>query len=127
MKNQKKWNKSWKKSVQPRKQKAYVRNAPLHVKNKLLSAHLSKELHDKHKIRSVRVRKGDKVKIMTGQFKNKIGKVEKVDTKKMKLYITGVDQIKMDGSKALYPVHHSNVLITELDLSDKRRLGEMKK
>lgn len=126
MKNQNKWSRSWKKSVQPRKQRAYVKNAPLHVLGKLLCSHLSKELREKHNIRSLRVRKGDKVKVVTGQFKNKIGKVERVDVKKRKIYITGVDQTKMDGSKALYPVHHSNVVITELELSDKRRLGEKK-
>jgi len=98
----------------------------LHVRNKLICAHLSKELREKHKLRSIRVRKGDKVKVIVGQFRNKIGKVDRIDTKKRKLYITGVEQSKMDGSKALYPVHHSNVLITELDLSDKRRLNEVK-
>ncbi len=127
MKNQNKWCKTWKSSVQPRKQRAYVRNAPIHIRGKLLCSHLSKELKDKHKFRSLRVRKGDKVKVMRGQFKNKIGKVEKVNTKKQKLFITGVEQNKMDGTKALYPVHPSNVLIVELDLSDKLRLGEKKK
>ena len=127
MKNQKKWNKNWKRSVQPRKQRAFVRNAPDHIRNKLLCAHLSKELKEKHKIRSIRVRKGDKVKVMIGQFKNKIGKVDRVSTKRQRLFITGVEQTKMDGTKALYPVHPSNVMITELDLSDKRRLSEVKK
>ncbi|RLE47350.1 50S ribosomal protein L24 [Candidatus Woesearchaeota archaeon] len=127
MKNQKKWNRSWKRSVQPRKQRAFVRNAPVNVRGNLMGAHLSKELREKFKFRSVRIRKGDKVRVMLGQFKNKIGKVERVDTKRKKVYITGVEQSKLDGSKALYPVHHSNVMIVELDLSDKRRFGEVKK
>jgi large subunit ribosomal protein L24 len=126
MKNQKKWCKSWNRSVQPRKQRKYISNAPLHVKSSLLCSHLSKELREKHKIRSIRVKKGDKVKVMTGQFKGVIGKVDKVDTKKSKLYIVGVDQLKLDGTKAQYPVHSSNVLIVELDLNDRKRLGEKK-
>lgn len=126
MKNQNKWCKSWNASIQPRKQRAFIRNAPLHTRSNLMCSHLSKELREKYKTRSLRVRKGDKVKVMTGQFKNTIGKIEKVNTKKHKLYITGVEQKKIDGTKAMYPIHPSNVLITELDLEDKRRIGEKK-
>ncbi len=127
MENQNKWAKTWKSSVQPRKQRAYVKNAPLHVRNKLVCSHLSKELRVKFKTRSFRVRKGDKVKVLRGQFKGKMGKVENVNTKRQKIYITGVEQTKMDGSKALYPVNASNVMILELDSSDKRRFNEVKK
>ena len=42
-----------------------------------MSAKLSKELRAKQNIRSVRVRTGDKVKILRGQFKGKTGVVEK--------------------------------------------------
>ncbi len=121
------WNQSWKASTQPRKQRAYVRNAPLHAQGPLLAGHLSKELRAKHKTRSIRIRVGDKVKIMRGAFRNKSGKVERINVQDRKVYITGIELIKRDGSKAMYPVHPSNILIQELDLSDKRRLGEVKK
>lgn len=117
------WNKSWKASVQPRKQRAYVRSAPLHVRGDFIASHLSKELRQKHKRRAVRLKVGDKVKIMRGSFRNKTGKVERINVKEQKVYITGIELVKRDGSKALIPVHPSNVLIQELDLSDKRRLG----
>jgi large subunit ribosomal protein L24 len=122
-----KWNRDWKGSVQPRKQRAYVRNAPLHVKSELVASHLSKDLRQKHKRRAVRVKVGDKVKVMRGTFRNKSGKVERVNVKEQKVYITGVELIKRDGSKALFPVHPSNLLIQELDAADKRRFGEVKK
>lgn len=126
MKNQNKWSGSWNNSTQPRKQRAFTRNAPIHIRGKLMCSHLSKELQEKHKIRSLRIKKGDKVKVITGQFKNKIGKIDSVNVKRQKIFIVGVEQTKIDGSKAQYPVHPSNVMIVELDLNDKRRLGEMK-
>ena len=60
---------------------------------------------------------------MRGNFKGKIGKVERVDTKATKVYILGIEVAKKDGSKSLYPIHPSNLLIQELVL-DKKRLGE---
>lgn len=120
---QKTWNRNWKKSVQPRKQRVYVYNAPAHVRNEFIVSHLSKDLRAKHKRRAIRVKVGDKVKVMRGTFKNKSGKVERVNVKEQKVYITGVELVKRDGGKALFPVHPSNLLIQELDLTDKRRLG----
>jgi len=121
----KSWSAHWKGSVKPSKQRKYVREAPLHVKRNLLAAHLSKELRGKHKMRAIPVRVGDKVTVMTGQFRKKSGKVERVDVKKSKVYVAGVEFTKKDGSKAAYPVHASNIIITELH-HDKRRLGEAK-
>jgi len=117
----KQWSKDWKASKQPKKQRKYFHNLPAHLKGKLLSSHLSKELHKKYAMRSMRARKGDKVKVMRGQNKGKTGTIEMVDTKNIKIYITGVEFTKRDGSKTKQPVHPSNVLIQELNTSDKRR------
>lgn len=123
------WNTNWTGSKKPTKQRNYVRNAPLHVRSTLLGSHLSKDLRLKLKQRSLRVRKGDKVKVMRGQHKGKIGTVDRLNTKRMKVYVTGVEFIKKDGSKAMYPIHPSNLMIQELQ-TDKRRLlqreGEQK-
>lgn len=121
-----KWSSSWKASKKPSKQRNYVRNAPLHVRSKLLGSHVSKDLRGKLKTRSLRVRRGDKVKVMRGQYKGKTGTVDRVDTKRGKIFITGVDFVKKDGSRALYPVHASKIMIQDLEGSDKRRLGEQK-
>lgn len=117
-----KFSETWKRSKQPRKQRKYRFNAPLHTKNKFLSSHLSKELKEKYNRRNITTRKEDKVKVLRGQFKGKIGKIERVDLKKTKVYITGMELIKKDGTKVLYPIHPSNILITELNLDDKRRI-----
>ena len=118
----KKFTKSWKKSVQPRKQHAYAHNAPLHIKGDFVASHLSKELRTKYSHRSLRLRVGDKVIIMIGNYKKKTGKVERINIRNQKVYITGIELTKRDGSKAMRPIHPSNVVIQELNLSDKRRL-----
>jgi|SRR3989344_7262470 len=117
----KKWNKKWKASVLPRKQRKYAYNAPLHVLRKLLSVHLSKELRQKYGKRNIKLRKEDTVKILRGQFKGKIGKVARIDVKHQKIYVDGVNIIKRDGSKIFYPINPSNLMITELYLDDKIR------
>ncbi len=87
----------------------------------MLGSHLSKELKEKHNKRTMRPIKGDKVRVMKGQHKNKSGKIERIDVNKMKAYITGIDMIKKDGSKVIYPIHVTNLQIVELNLEDKKR------
>lgn len=115
------WIKSWKSSVQKRKQRKYRRNAPLHVLRKFFGCNLSKELRKKYSRRNIPLRKGDKIKIIRGQFKGKIGKVEKVLMKRERVYIEGIQITKKDGNKVYYPIHPSNLMISELNLEDKLR------
>ena len=111
---------NWLSSIQPRKQRKYRFNAALHTKGKFLSARLSKELTEKHKTRNARVRSGDKVLIMRGQFKSVIGLVERVDLSRERINVAGATLSKKDGSKVAYPIHPSNVQITSL-VEDKKR------
>ncbi|MEM2130983.1 MAG: 50S ribosomal protein L24 [Candidatus Woesearchaeota archaeon] len=113
---------SWKSSKKPKKQRKYLYNAPLHIKAKFLHAHLSDELAKKTGKKAIRVRTGDKVKVMKGQFKGIVGDVEKVFTKTSKVYINGVEIQKKDGTKVKYPIHASNIMIIEMKTSDKLRL-----
>lgn len=115
------FSKNWKSSRRPAKQRKYAHNAPLHVQRKFLSAHLSKELRAKHGRRSIPVASGDKVKVLRGQFKGRENKIERVDIKKPGIYITGIETTKKDGSKSAIPLKTSNVMITELNLGDKKR------
>ena len=116
-----KFSNKWKSSKKPSKQKKYVYNAPLHVRHKLMSAHLIEELIKKYKRRNLPVKKGDKVIIMRGQFKGTTGNINKVNLKKLRVYIDGAEVIKKDGTKTFYPIHPSNVIIKELNLTDKER------
>jgi large subunit ribosomal protein L24 len=122
----KEFSKSWISSKKPNKQRKYRFNAPLHMRGEFLNVHLSKELRLKYNMRALRVRVGDKVRIMRGQFKKQEGKVEEVNMKYLKVYISKIEHVKRDGSKARYPLQPSNLLLVELDTEDKKRFKDRK-
>jgi len=122
-----KFSTKWKASKQPRKQRKFIARAPLHIKRKLLSVNLSKELRKKQGKRNVVARKGDIVKIMRGKFKKKQGKIIEIKTKLGKIYIEGIQAKKMDGSKTNVPIKASNLQIIELNVDDKKRKLKIKK
>ncbi|MBU1136442.1 MAG: 50S ribosomal protein L24 [Nanoarchaeota archaeon] len=117
---------SWKSSKQPRKQRKYRAKAPLHIKHKMMSANLDKELRKKYSKKSFPVKKGDLVKIMRGKFKGKTGKINKVNLRKLKISIEGMQTQKKDGTKINVYFDPSNVQIKELDLKDSRRERKLK-
>jgi len=88
---------------------------------KLLSASLSAELFQEHKVRSLGVRNGDTVAVSRGNFRDVEGKVSKVDRKTGYVYIEGVTREKADGSARQIPIHSSKIVIRRLVLDDKRR------
>ncbi len=112
-------------SVQARKQRKALYSAALHQQQKFMHVHLSPELRKKHGRRNVQLRKGDKVKILRGNFKKKEAAIEKIDLKRGKIYLTGIETIKKDGSKVAYPLKASNLMIITLDLSDKKRKAKL--
>lgn len=116
---------TWKKSVQPRKQRKYAYNAPYHIKGKFLAANLSKDLREKYGVRSLRLRVGDKVKVLRGNHKGKEGKIESVDVQRTFVNVAKIEHIKPDGSKRPIPLHPSSVQIIEPDLSDKKRKAKL--
>ncbi len=116
---------SWKSSTQPRKQRKYRYNAPSNVKRKFLAVNLAKELRAKHGARSVKIRTGDKVKVLRGNHRTKIGVVDKVDLANLKVFVSGIEIAKKDGSKAKVALNPTNLQITELKLDDKKRKDKL--
>lgn len=112
---------SWVGSVQPRKQRKYRHNAPLHLRHGMLAAHLHKSLRKEFGTRAMPVRKGDEVEIMRGEFKGRRGAVSHVDTKKLKVYIENIKRKKVSGQEMQVPVDPSNLMITKLEMEDKER------
>ena len=116
-----KFSKNWIKSKQPRKQRKYLANAPINIRRKFIVSTLSKELREKYNRRNFKLKKGDKVKILRGQYKGRTGKIDRINIKERKIYIQGIENIRKDGTKAMYPIHPSNLMITELLIEDKKR------
>ncbi len=114
------------KTIQPRKQHKMLHEAPSHVRSKLFSAPLSSTLKDTHRVSSIPVRTGDTVRLMRGDKKGVEGKVTRVDRSKYRLFVEGITREKVDGTAIQVPIHPSKVMITNLNLDDKRRRESLK-
>ena len=115
------------KSKQPRKQRKFRANAPLHTRHKFLSAHLAPELRKKYGKRSIPIRKGDEVLVMRGSFKKKKVKVTSVELKRSLIVLDGIQRSKKDGTKVKVYFAPSNLKIISLNLDDKKRIKVMER
>ena len=116
-------------SHQPRKQRKARYKASSHEKSKFLNAQLSSALKEKYGKKTLRVVKGDTVKVTRGDFTGDEGVVDIIETGRAKLVVHGVSSTKADGTEVPRVIDASKVEITRLNLKDKRReekLGEGK-
>ena len=102
-----------------------IHNAPLSLRSKSMSAHLSGQLRKTYGHRNIRVIPGDSVSINRGVYKNIDGKVEKVKPH-LGVVISGVQKQKAEGKKIDVYIHPSNLLVTSLNLDDKWRAKKLK-
>ena len=119
-------------STKARKQRKARANAPLHLKKRMVAAHLDSALMKEFNVRSLPVRKGDTVKIIRGHkdFRTGEAKVASVDLKSCKIIVENITIPKADGTQKPKPIDPSDVLITKLDLSDpwrKEKLDSLKR
>ena len=118
---EKEFSKKWVSSTQPRKQRKYRANAPLHKRQKMMSVHLDKKLIKDLKTRSLPVRKGDKVLVMRGKFRKLTGEITEVNLKKMVVFIDSAKRKKTSGQEVPVALQPSNLKIIELKRDDKKR------
>ena len=123
----KEFSTKWIGSKHPRKQRKYLANAPLHIRHKLISVNLSKDLRKKYGKRNFPLRKDDEVRVMKGEFKGKTGKIESVDLKKLRVKIVGINRTKKDGTKLSVYFNSSNLQIKELNLEDRKRIQALER
>lgn len=114
-------------STKANKQRKARANAPLHMKKRMVSAHLSSALMSEFNVRSLPIRKGDTVKVIRGakDFRAIEAKVASVDLKSCKIIVENVTIPKADGTQKPKPVDPSDVLLTKLDLSDPWRKSKL--
>ena len=93
-----------------------------HKRDKLLGANLSENLREQQSRRSMRVVKGDTVRILRGEYVGIEGKVEKVNTERSTLSIEGVQREKIRGGNVKVQIHASNVQIISLNTDDEYRM-----
>ena len=116
--------------VKRKKQKKQRRSfalRKLHLEGKELGAHLSKELRKSLGMRSLQLRKGDKVKVMRGSHNGFSGKIIKINRRKCQVFLENLNRKKADGTEVPLPLHPSNLLLVELERSDEKRIKVKKK
>merc|ERR1712034_291009 len=96
-----------------RKNRARHFNAPSHVRRKIMSAPLSKDLRQKYNVRSLPIRKDDEVMVVRGHFKGQqTGNV---------VHVHRMQREKVNGSTVQVGIHPSNCVITKLKLDKDRK------
>ncbi|XP_014237640.1 60S ribosomal protein L26-like [Trichogramma pretiosum] len=107
--------------------------APSHIRRRLMSAPLSKELRTKYNVRSMPIRKDDEVQVVRGHYKGQqVGKVVQVYRKKFVVYIERIQREKSNGSSVQVGIDPSKVVIVKLkmdkdrkDIVDRRSKGRL--
>ena len=115
------------KITKPTKQRKMMYQAPLNERYKRFAAPLSAKLKELHNTNSLPVKTGDTVMIMRGDRKGTEGKISQVDRKHYRIFIEGANREKVDGTNIPVPIHPSKVMITRLNLDDKRRKELLKR
>jgi large subunit ribosomal protein L24 len=94
---------------------------PKHIRDAMIHSTLADNLREEHGRRSIRVIKGDNVRVMRGEYNGIEGKIEKVNTQRGTLAIEGIQREKVRGGNVKVQIHASNVKIIGLNLDDKKR------
>eukprot|EP00932_Pfiesteria_piscicida_P001733 SRR837773.11681.p2 GENE.SRR837773.11681~~SRR837773.11681.p2 ORF type:complete len:149 (+),score=62.82 SRR837773.11681:39-449(+) len=114
-------------SVSRRKSRKAHFTAPSHLRRKIMSAPLSKDLRTKYNVRSLPIRRDDEVTICRGHFRDREGKVTTVYRKKWRIHIERVTRDKANGQTVPIGIHPSKVVITKIKLDkDRKALLERK-
>jgi len=104
-----------------RSRKAHFQ-APSHLRRKIMSAALSKELRAKYNVRSMPISADDEVKIVRGKFKGEqTGKVISVYRKKYVVHVERIQREKASGQSVHIGLNTSNLVITKFGKLNKDR------
>jgi large subunit ribosomal protein L24 len=102
-------------------------HTPANLGDRRISSTLSDSLREQYQRRSLRVIKGDNVRVLRGEYSGIEGKVEKINTTRGSLSIEGIQREKVKGGNVKVQIHASNVTITGLNFDDKRRQKSLEK
>ncbi|MGD0329554.1 MAG: 50S ribosomal protein L24 [Nitrososphaeria archaeon] len=108
-------------SDKPSKVRSRMFNAPLHKLGKIINARLSDDLRTKYAFKTARIKKGDSVKIVRGEYAGVEGKVTGVHVENGTISVEGVYRERVKGEQTPVKITASKVMITSLNLDDKLR------
>ncbi|KAL5118278.1 60S ribosomal protein L26A [Pleosporales sp. CAS-2024a] len=102
-------------------------SAPNSVRRVIMSAPLSKELREKHGVRSIPLRKDDEIQVVRGSNKGREGKITSVYRLKYCIHVNGIVREKSNGQSVPVPLAPSKVVVTKLKLDkDREQILERK-
>merc|ERR1739840_84487 len=105
-----------------RKQRKRHFTAPSHIRRKLMTAPLSKDLKQKYGVRNIPIRKDDEVQVVRGHYKGQqVGKVVQCYRKKFCVYIERIQREKANGASVFVGIHPSKVCIVKLKMDKDRK------
>merc|ERR1739840_65218 len=102
--------------------------APSHIRRKLMTSPLSKDLRSKYGVKNMPIRKDDEVQVVSGHYKGQqVGKVVQCYRKKFCVYIERIQREKANGANVHVGIHPSKTVIVKLKLDkDRKKILERK-
>lgn len=114
------------KTIRPSKQRKRMATGVYHTKRRLLVSPLDNAMQKEVNKKKAVIRKGDTVKIMVGSNKGKTSAVLRVNYDKGLVYLKDIKVTNSRGQEKNPPINASNLLITGLVLTDKKRFPKKK-
>merc|ERR1711992_313400 len=109
-------------SASSKKQRKRHFTAPSHIRRKLMTSPLSKDLRSKYGIKNIPIRKDDEVQVVRGHYKGQqVGKVIQCYRKKFCVYIERIQREKANGASVPVGIHPSKVCIVKLKMDKDRK------
>ena len=113
-------------SRQPRRQRKAMFTADSFERRRRMSVPLSKELRTRYGRRSIPLRKGDTVRILSGSYVGREERVAKVDRRSYSVTLDNVTGKTADAKLKPLPIRPSHLVLTRLNLSDPWRRRVLK-
>lgn len=113
-------------SRQPRRQRRALFTATSFERRRRMSVPLSRELRTRYGRRSLPVRKGDTVRILSGSYVGREERVAKIDRRSYSVTLDNVTGKTADQKMKPLPVRTSHLLLTRLNLADAWRRRVLK-
>jgi large subunit ribosomal protein L24 len=102
----------------PRQQRKAQYNADLFERHRRMGVALSKELRRRYGRRTLPVRKGDTVRVLSGSYVGREERVAKVNLQKYSVTLDNVTGKTADAKLKPLPIRTSHLVLTKLNLAD---------
>lgn len=113
-------------STQPRRQRRALFDADTFERRRRMSVPLSRELRTRYGRRSLPVRKGDTVRILSGSYKGREERVARIDRRDYSMTLDNVTGKTADAKMKPLPIRPSHLVLTRLNLADPWRRRVLK-